>query len=449
MPTTRAKIPPGRSNFFALLAVALGCLCSAAFAQRFDPAAKREVLDALQRSLTQKAYVGSVKFSQWADHEETYFDQLDRAETPETFAGVVNTALAEFGVSHANLVPPNAFKAMQRSEVVGIGVSVRVANDGLRVLRVFPDSPAAGAAISPGDIIIEIDGKRPHNADELDGDPDSIVKLRLRKLGGERVGVELSRKRLHTRIPATLTILDASGTTVGTAADAGPADTHAPRNFGLIRLPTFAEGYDQDEVKDIFIRCMDLAGLIIDLRGNGGGAVAHTLHFLSFLIIEDTPFGVSVSSPMAARYAEATGEDPSDANKVAAWTTDRLTIPANSIRPFPRPIVVLLDSGSASASELSAQALREMRGARVVGRTSAGALLISQFVPLPHGFAAQLPISDYVSIKGFRPEGVGVVPDLPPSRRGIPAGPDPYVDAALDALTASTHPAPIEPPKDP
>ncbi|MFA6046283.1 MAG: S41 family peptidase [Phycisphaerales bacterium] len=348
---------PRFPRVFALVAGVIVSLCGAARAQDdLNAAAKREVLDELQTTLVHQAYVGGVRFSQWADHEAKYFDRLDQARSPEAFAGVVNRALAEFGISHAALLPPSAFKQMERTEVVGIGVSVRLANDGLRVLRVMPDSPAATAQIAPGDIIIEIDGKRPKEPEDLEGEPDSVAKLRLRKLNGERIEIEVARKRIQTRTPATLTILDAAGATVDPDAalpnspDATPGDPpHSPiRNYGLLRLPTFGQEYDEDEIKGLFTRCMDLSGLIIDLRGNGGGAVNYMQHFLSFMIIEETPIGVAVSGQMAARYVEATGEDPSDVIKVAAWSTDKLKVTRSPIRPFPRPIVVLLNGGSAA-----------------------------------------------------------------------------------------------------
>lgn len=432
-----ANPAPARSRFFTLLVAALLYLCAPAPAQSFNAAAKREILDDLQSTLTQKAYVGGVRFSEWPGHETKYFDQLDNARTPEAFAGVVNAVLAEFGVSHAALMPPSAIEERDRSEVIGIGIAVLMTNSGLRVIRVLPGSPAAASPIAPGDIILEIDGQRPKAADDLSGKTGSTVTLRLRKLSGEHIETRVVRKLIQTRTPATLTILDDQGRKIDPPS--GEAAEPAPHCYGLIRLPTFFQGYDEVEINDIFTRSLNLTGLIIDLRGNGGGAITYTQHFLSFMIIEETPIGVAVSSEMAAKFVEATKGDPSDVIKVAAWSPDKLLAPHNPIRPFPGPIVVLLDGGSASASELAALALRESRGARIAGRTSAGALLVSQFFPLPHGFQAQVPISDYVSAGGVRPEGVGITPDLDPAGRTGRPGVDADVDVALDWLAASTQ----------
>lgn len=418
--------------------VASLALAASALAQEFDAKIKREVLDEVQSTLTTRAYVGGVRFSQWKDHEAKYFDRLDAAGSPEAFAAVVNGALAEFGVSHAALIPPS-MAGEGRASVVGIGVSVRFTNDGgLRVLRVLDDSPAAGAGLSPGDVIIQIDGAAPKDPAQLEGEPDSKVEVRVRKLSGQRLDLSLTRRLIITRTPATLTVFDESGSKVDLPPGARISDDR--RLFGLIRLPTFANEYSQPEIKAIFRRCMGLSGLIIDLRDNGGGAVVYMQHFLSFLLIADQPIGVAVSSEMAAQYVEATGGDPSDVVKVAAWSDDPITVPANPIRPFPGPIVVLLNRGSASASELSAQALRELHDAKICGHTSAGALLVSITLPMPGNFVLQVPISDYVSAQGVRPEGVGISPDIQPSRTPTHPGLDPDVDAALNALLAETDP---------
>lgn len=407
----------------------------AAVPRPFDATLKRELLDQLQDLLSTKAYVGGVHFGEWKDHEATYFDALDAAASPEAFAVVVNGALAEFGISHAALIPPSLAK-QSRGSSIGIGVMVHMTNDGgLRVLRVLPDSPAAGADIAPGDVIIQIDGHKPNAPEELEGEPNSSVSLRLRKLSGQRVDLSLTRRLVVSRTPATLTILDQTGQPIeGPIVD---PDTSA-RYFGLLRLPTFAQGYSEYEVRRLFRACKVLDGLIIDLRGNGGGLVGNLQHFLSFMVIEGEPVGVGVSSYVAAQYVEATGGDPADVVKVAAWSKNILRVPENPIRPFPGPIVVLLDRASASASELSAQALRELRHAKICGRTSAGALLVSHMLPLPGGFVAQIPVSDYVSAAGIRPEGQGVAPDITPARRSTRKGLDPDVDAALTSLLEDT-----------
>lgn len=403
-----------------------------ATAQDFNAQAKREVLDQLQNTLTHKAYVAGVRFSDWAAHEAKYFDKLDKARSPEAFASVVNAALSEFGVSHAALVPPSARAALRPSNTVSVGISVRPTDGGLRVLQIVPDSPAAASAIAPGDVITRIDGKPADNPDDLSGPANSAVTLRVRKTSGQTVEIPLRRRLIQARQPATLTLLDAAGK---------PTNPDAPRPaFGLLRLPTFAQDYSQPEIHDLFVQSMDLSGLIIDLRGNGGGAVANMLHFLSFMVIEETQIGAPISGELAARFVEATGNDPSDISLVGAWSPEKLAVPPNPIRPFPRPIVVLIDAGSASASELSSLALRELRQVVIVGRTSAGALLVSQYLPLPHDFLLQTPISDYVSIQGSRPEGVGVVPDVKVSSKRRREGLDPDLAAAINTLTPTSDP---------
>ena len=90
--------------------------------------------------------------------------------------------------------------------------------------------------------------------------------------------------------------------------------------------------------------------------------------------------------------------------------------------PFKGDLVVLIDGGTGSASEMIVAALKDYRGATMIGTKSAGAVLASAMRPLEHGFLLQFPMMDYVTIKGRRLEGNGLLPDVtaPTPRFGAP-----------------------------
>ena len=104
-----------------------------------------------------------------------------------------------------------------------------------------------------------------------------------------------------------------------------------------------------------------------------------------------------------------------------------------SVAPYTGRIAVLVNGRSGSASEITAAVLREKRDAILVGRKSAGAVLVSTFMRVDGGFEVQIPISDYVTPGGMRLEKNGLVPDIEAAdpRR---AEPDTAVSKALEAL---------------
>ncbi|CAG1010682.1 carboxyl-terminal processing protease [Phycisphaerales bacterium] len=375
--------------------------------------AKREVLEALREALIRRAYAGGVDFSRWGSYLEAHRQEIDDAESTSEFGAAVNSTLRGFGVSHVAMIPPEAAKRMHRTVTIGIGADTRPAQGGLRVLPLDEGSAAREAGLQAGDIITHVDGKRAQQPEDLDGPSDSIAVLRVRRrTDGKTEELRVPRAVTEFRTPATLGELTSS--------------------TAIIRIPTFNTGYDPFEIEELIQQAFWYPNLVIDLRGNGGGRVSHLAHLLSMLVPEGTPIGTVVDNATAAKYVEATSGDPSDVMAVAAWVTDKQSGLPNPFGPYPGRLAVLIDGGSASASEVTTGALRETRNARVIGQKSAGALLVSTYVPLPHDFAVQIPFSDYVSIKGHRPEGVGIKPDI--EARRTRRGEDPAAAAAITAL---------------
>lgn len=397
-----------------LCAVAFVALPALAQDARIDHAAKVEVLDALREALTRHAYADGVDFGKWGEHLRTHHDALDDADTTFAFTQAVQRALGEFGVSHVAIVPPEVGRQMERSVTIGIGAETRPASGGLRVLAVMADSAAKDAGLAPGDVITHVDGKRAARPEDLEGAMGSEAVLRVRRLSGGAGEIRVARVITDSREPATLREVS--------------ADTM------IFHLPTFNTGYDHHEVEDLIARAFWKDNLIIDLRGNGGGRVTNLLHLLSLLVPEGEELGTVVTNDIAARYVEETGGNPADARAVAKWSKDKLRTFPNTFGPYPGKLAVLIDGGSASASEVTTMALRERRGAVVVGARSAGALLVSRYMPLAHGFLVQIPFSDYITTNGERPEGVGIKPDVEAAGAARGKGEDAGVAAALRAV---------------
>ena len=392
-----------RLRRIALAAVAIAlCILNTEVAhawddpEEFGPALKEQILAQVQDHIARQVYVHGVEFGDWPRHVARYANAIENAQTPDQFARALNEALERFGISHASIVPPRMARDLGGASTseIGIGVSLRPASGGgLRVVGV-PDDSGASGLLNPGDVILTIDGKRAKNEADLAGEVDSIALVRVRRVkGGATEEVGVTRKaRAPEFAPVGFRLVD--------------------DDAAYLSIATFSDGYDEATIAQRFEEIKGRSFLVLDLRGNGGGRVTNFLHLLTFFFEPGTRVGIPVGSEDAAKFVLSTGLPPSDAFLVAAWMKDGYVVEEDRSARFAGAVAVLIDGGSASASECTASALRELRRAPLVGSRSSGALLVSRFFPLPGGFAMQAPVMDYITVRGFRPEGVGLAPDI-------------------------------------
>jgi carboxyl-terminal processing protease len=163
--------------------------------------------------------------------------------------------------------------------------------------------------------------------------------------------------------------------------------------------------------------------LIIDLRGNSGGAFA-VVPLVGHLISKSTDAGVFVTKPWYDDHAgppspaAMASAKPWRGYSVKAFQADVVTRPLTSYRIDPMqprfrgPVFVLTSRRSISAAEIAADVLKSTGRATIIGEKTPGALLSSKLFDVPGGFHLRVPIADYYSIRNGRVEGVGVTPDV-------------------------------------
>jgi len=374
--------------------------------------AKDEVLKALADIIANRAFVPGVDMSKWPEYVEKQKEDLDKAEKDTDFSRAINRALRDFGVSHIRLLTPRAAETRDRVSVVSIGVMARPEGSTLVVTTVLPKSPAETAGIKVGDVITMVDGKAPENAQVLQGEDGSEVTLKV-KSGTEEKEYKVKRARVSTARPETLTWVN--------------DDT------AVLRIWTFSRGYGRENIEDLMKQANAKAKyLVLDLRSNGGGSTANLQHLLSLLMPPDTSVGTFIGKQTVKDY-EKDHTPSTDPIQIAAAAPRKYKTRKLTIEPFKGKIAVLVNRGSASASEICASALHEVLGSPVVGTKSAGAVLASIFGPLPQGFQIQYPVSDYVTIKGTRLEAHPIVPDVEVTGAGAD-GKDPVVEKAVEKL---------------
>ncbi len=353
---------------------------------------KQAVLKDMDQIITHQAYVPGVDFSKWPNLVKEHEKEVDDAKTDADFTNVMNEALHEFGFSHIVLFSPQAADARNTRKMAGLGVRVQIEKEGLRIVFVFPNAPADQAGIRPGDLIVAADGKPVHTTADLAGDENTRVKVTVDRDGKKNV-YDITRKIFSTDMPETIKWVE--------------SDT------ALVTIPTFDLGYRKSRVSEIMNEAMKAKNLILDLRSNGGGQVSNLLHLASYFIDTKTAFGTFVNRTMADKYAEETGKPGTDPLAVANWVPDKDRLRTLDPRSelYTGKIVVLINGGTGSASEMMAAALHEYRDARLIGSKSAGAVLASFMRPIAEKFLLQYPVMDYVTGKGVRLEGHGLVPD--------------------------------------
>lgn len=391
---------------------------------------KEKLLDSVTGMVRERAYAAGVDFAKWSDHLAKHQASIDRATNMTQFSSAVNRALNEFGISHIDLMSPRAAQMQRAARFGGIGITAENVEQGIRVTSVRDNEPAAKAGLKTGDVITEVEGVKAELG-SIRGEVGTDVNLTVvRAEGGKPEQVRVRRAEINTAEPPRL--------------------IKVSDEAAVVRLDSFTEGYDSKVVAKVMKEAAAYPYLVIDLRSNGGGSVQNFINFLSMLLPKGTEVGTFINRDMVKKYLaerEADGapkDEKLDPVKVAEWSSRKVRINRNPVEPYPGKVAVLINRGSASASEIVAAALRELRDAPLVGDRTAGAVLMSQYVKMDDGFEMKVPTSDYVTIKGLRLEGSPLQPDIKSGATGRGSRgraqdytADKTVQAAIDAMRAA------------
>lgn len=383
-PLQRLLIP------FAILAAALPAIAQEP--QGLSAEAKQQVIAGLTAVVKERAFVPGVDFSKWDEFIKSKQQAIDEAKTPEELSELLNEEMIRFfKASHLVLITPKAAEARRDRSAVGVGIRIEGLEEGLRVIKVFPETPAALAGLQPGDIVLEADGKKLSNGMTFQGPVGTTVELKVKR-GEEVLTFKIERKKYSIDEPDTLTWLD--------------GDT------AVLKVHTFMDGYSSKRIDELMAEAQKAKKLVLDLRGNGGGIVLNMMNLLGNFLAPEDPFGYFVNRAMVRRYERETQADSADLKKVVDFVKPPGMKPtAAKSGLFKGSVAVLVNGGSGSASEITAMALREFRGAPVIGTKSAGAVLVSTIAEISGGWQVQFPFMDYISARGVRLEGNGIVPD--------------------------------------
>jgi carboxyl-terminal processing protease len=309
--------------------------------------------------------------------EDNFYRKIPRSQLEDSsLNGMVRSLRSDF--SHYFTPSENKlFEQATNGEFSGIGMTVVERKRGLLVVEVFKKSPAKQAGVKPGDLITKVNGRSIAGESSnvsttlIKGKPGTYVRITIVRRGSQPRTLRVRRERI--KVPVVSSSLREQGR----------------RKLGVVNLSSFTSGAHADvasAIRKLLARHAD--GFVLDLRGNGGGLLDEAVLVSSLFV----PSGRIVSTKgrtKPKRVFDATGD-----------TITR------------KPIVVLVDHGTASASEITTAALHERIGASVVGRRTFGKGVYGQVFDLSNGGALDLIVGSYYTPSGKNINGKGITPDV-------------------------------------
>ena len=307
-----------------------------------------------------------------------YVDQVSDDTLVESAINGMLTSLDPHS-NYLNSKNFNDMKVQTRGEFGGLGIEVSMENGLVKVVSPIDDTPAARAGLKPGDLITHIDGDPvqgmtlPEAVEKMRGPVSSDIKLTIRREGKEPFDLKLTR--------ATIKIQSVRSHLEGD-------------NIGYIRITTFNEQTDvglNNAMKNLKQQAGGkLVGVIVDLRNNPGGLL-------------DQAVAVSDAFLDKGEIVSTRGRRSEDAQRYNARPGD---IAAGL------PVAVLINGGSASASEIVAGALQDHHRAILLGTKSFGKGSVQTIIPLPGHGAMRLTTARYYTPSGRSIQARGIDPDI-------------------------------------
>ena len=308
-----------------------------------------------------------------ADYVEEPTDQ----QLVETAINGMLTALDP----HSSYLSPDNFRDMQvqtRGEFGGLGIEVTMENGFVKVVSPIDDTPAARAGIQPGDVVTHLDGESvlgmtlQEAVDLMRGPVDTNIKLTVAREGQEPFDVTITRAIVKIQ----------------------SVRHELKDDVGYIRITTFNEQTDgglETAISDIRSKAGDkLKGYVVDLRNNPGGLLDQAVSVSdAFLDKGEIVSTRGRKQEMAQRFNARAGD-----------AVDGL------------PVVVLINGGSASASEIVAGALQDHHRAIIMGTPSFGKGSVQTIIPLSNKGAMRLTTAHYYTPSGHSIQNLGITPDL-------------------------------------
>lgn len=335
--------------------------------------------------------------------EKKYVDKITPEQEEKMLEGAIKGMTSGLGDPYTVYMNAGEYESFMTDALgtyAGVGIMLTVQDDKIVVLNPIEGGPAVEAGIKSGDVITKVDGK-PVSGKESDkavammkGQEGTSVTLTLDRAGHGEMDVKLTRKVIQMKTVKS-EVID---------------------NIGYIRISSFDEmtGADFKEHVDKIVS-KGVKGIIIDLRGNPGGILDEAIKVLDVFVDDKTVLTTVDNGGKKTQYKTAKGK-------------------------IDLPLTVLVNKGSASASEIVSGALKDLNAATLIGTTTYGKGLVQATMNLQDKTGLKFTMSRYYTPSGISIQGKGIEPNI---KVEIPEGKDikslkedPQVEKAIEVINS-------------
>ena len=367
-----------------------------------------DVYDNVWRLINNKFVDQSNNQQDWAKWRHKYDNKI---QTNEDAYVAINTMVASLNDPYTKFLDPKEFAdetSSIKGSLKGIGIQIGVKDGKLMVIAPIEDTPAEKAGLKADDEILEIDGVSTKGI--------TVDKAADKIRGKEGTQVTLLVKRKDNP-PKTYTITRAEIEIKSISQKLPMEGVKMPDDFCYIRLSSFISRNAATEFGTILNNNSDKKGFIIDLRSNPGGLLTNAI-YISDMFLDG---GTIVSTVDRDGYKETQRATPGVYTK--------------------KPVVVLINKGSASASEIFSGAMKDNHRAVIIGEQSFGKGLVQEINKLPYEAGINITIQKYLTPNGTDINKKGITPDIEVklSEDDIKDKKDVQLEKAIEVLSKMTN----------
>lgn len=333
----------------------------------------QKLVDTTWKTIRDNYYDANLNTQNWYRWRDRYRGKIKNEEDAKV---AINSMLASLDDPYSRFMDKSEYSEQNNSinsKITGIGVNISSIAGKIHIVNVMDGTPAQFANLTADDIIFAIDGKEVNGlslsevAKLVKGPENTFVNITILR-NNEKITKRIIRKEIKIKSVKS-SIVD--------------------KNIGYIQIASFIGTTTPNEFLEALEKTKDTQGLILDLRGNTGGLLPNAV-FIANLFI---PSGNIVS--------------------IVGRNNNKYEINAQDTEyTINKPTIVLVDGGSASASEILSGALKDYNKAKLLGTTTYGKGMVQKIIPMPNETGLNITVAKYLTPKGNDINKKGITPDI-------------------------------------